>query len=73
MLAYRDTEIEQLLRDARLLFEKLNKVLDRPTPKTEAYRIAIEQIVELFNNKEDISALKIEITLQYRELEKLIS
>ena len=31
MLAHCDTAIEQTLRNARLLFEKLDKVLDSPT------------------------------------------
>ena len=72
MLAYRDTEIEQLLRDARLLFEKLDKVLDAPTAETEDYRLALEQVVDLFKSKEDISTLKIEISDRNRELNELI-
>ena len=72
MLAYRDTEIEQLLRDARLLFEKLDRVLDTPNTETENYRIAIEQMVDSFENKEDISALKTEISDRYLKLQELI-
>jgi len=72
MLTYRNTEIEQLLRDARLLFEKLDKVLDAPTAQTEDYRIALEQTVELFKNKEDILAWKTEISDLYRKLQKLV-
>ena len=41
MLTYTDTEIEQLLRNARLLFEKLDKVLDSPNEYTEEYRVNI--------------------------------
>ena len=72
MLAYSNTEIEQLLRDARLLFEKLDRVLDKPTTETEDYRLAIERIVNLFDKKEDISALKTEISDRYQELRKLV-
>ena len=72
MLAYSNTEIEQLLREARLLFEKLDRVLDAPTAETENYRLAIEQIVNLFEQKKDISALKAEISDRNCELQKLI-
>ena len=72
MLAYSNTEIEQLLRDARLLFEKLNRVLDKPTAETEDYRLAIEQIVDLFDKQENISVLKTEISDRYQKLKKLI-
>ena len=72
MLAYVNTEIEQLLRDARLLFEKLDRVLDKPTAETEDYRLAIEQIVDLFGKKEDISVLKTEISDRYQKLNKLV-
>ena len=72
MLAYSNTEIEQLLRDARLLFEKLDRVLDKPTTETEDYRIAIEQIVDLFEKKEDISVLKTKISDRHRELKRLL-
>ena len=72
MLAYSNTEIEQLLREARLLFEKLERVLDAPTAETESYRLAIEQIVNLFEQKKDISALKAEISDRNRQLKKLI-
>ena len=72
MLAYSNTEIEQLLRDARLLFEKLDRVLDAPTTETENYRLAIEQIVNLFQQKKDISVLKAEISDRTQSLKKLI-
>ena len=72
MLAYSNTEIEQLLRDARLLFEKLDRVLDKPTAETEDYRLAIEQIVDLFDKQENISVLKTEISDRYQKLKKLI-
>ena len=35
MLTYSDTAIEQTLRNARLLFEKLDKILDSPNEATE--------------------------------------
>ena len=70
MLTYSNTEIEQLLRDARLLFEKLDKVLDAPTSETENYRLAVERMVDLFKNQEDISQLKTEINSQYQQLNK---
>ena len=72
MLAYSDTELEQLLRDARLLFEKLDRVLEQPTAETENYRLKIEQLVDLFKNKQDISTLKTEIEEHYKKLSRLI-
>lgn len=71
MLAYSNTEIEQLLRDARLLFEKLDKILDAPTEATENYRLNIENLTESYRNNKDISLLKAEIERQYFELKKL--
>ena len=72
MLAYRHTDIEQLLRDARLLFEKLDKVLDSPDEATETYRRNIEKLVKQYKNEEDLSLLTIEIETQYAELSKLL-
>ena len=72
MLAYSDTEIEQTLRDARLLFEKLDKVLDAPTETTEAYRLKIENLVEIYKQQGDIRDLKTEVEALYQQLQKLI-
>ena len=73
MLAYADTEIEQTLRNARLLFEQLDKVLDSPTEATEKYRESIEQLVETFKaGNNDISTLKADVERQYNELERLL-
>lgn len=69
MLAYSNTEIEQYLRDARLLFEELDQVLDAPTPETNAYRCDIEMMVNEFKNRRDISRLKSKITDRYWKLE----
>lgn len=71
MLAHSNTEIEQTLRNARLLFEKLDKVLDAPTEATEKYRLNIEQLAEAYKAKEDITTLKAKIELQYVELNEL--
>ena len=72
MLTYSDTAIEQTLRDARLLFEKLNKVLYSPNEATEEYRLNIEQLVETYKASEDTNALKVEIKKQYDELKQLL-
>ena len=72
MLAYSDTEIEQTLRDARLLFEKLAKVLDTPTATTEAYRLKIEHLVEIYRQQGNISELQTQIAELYAELEQLV-
>ena len=72
MLAYSDTEIEQTLRNARLLFEKLDKVLDAPTETTEAYRLKIENLVEIYKQQGDIRDLKNEVEARYQQLQKLI-
>ena len=72
MLTYSDTAIEQTLRDARLLFEKLNKVLYSPNEATEKYRLNIEQLVKTYRAREDINTLKTEIEKQYDELKKLL-
>jgi len=72
MLAYSDTQIEQTLRNARLLFEKLDKVLDAPTEATEAYRLKIENLVEVYKQQDDIQGLKDEIEDLYEGLKKLI-
>lgn len=72
MLAHSDTEIEQTLRNARLLFEKLDKVLDSPTEATEKYRINIEKLVKVYKAQEDITTLKADLEHQYVELEKLL-
>lgn len=61
MLTYTDTEIEQLLRNARLLFEKLDKVLNSPTDATETYRMSIERLVEAYKTQEDITLLKADL------------
>ena len=71
MLAYSDTEIEQTLRNARLLFEKLDKVLDTPTKATEAYRLKIENLVEIYKQQDDIQDLKSEVETLYEQLHKL--
>lgn len=71
MLAHSDTAIEQPLRNARLLFEKLDKVLDSPTEATEKYRLNIEKLAKTYKAGEDITALKNEVERQYAELEKL--
>ena len=65
MLTYTHTEIEQTLRNARLLFEKLDKVLDSPTEATEKYRLSIEQLVKVYQFKADLES-------QYIELSKLL-
>ena len=72
MLAYSDTNIEQILRNARLLFEKLDKVLDSSNEATESYRQNIEKLVEQYKNKRDITELKTEIETQYTELYQLL-
>ena len=72
MLAYTNTEIEQTLRNARLLFEKLDKVLDTPTKATEAYRLKIEDLVEVYKQQGDIRGLKSEVENLYEQLQKLI-
>ena len=72
MLAHSDTEIEQTLRNARLLFEKLDKVLDSPTEATEEYRLNIEQLVEAYKAREDITTLKTDLEHQYADLEQLL-
>ena len=51
MLAHSDTAIEQTLRNARLLFEKLDKVLDSPTEATEEYRLDIEKLAKAYKRK----------------------
>lgn len=71
MLAHTDTEIEQTLRNARLLFEKLDKVLDSPTNATETYRIGIEKLVDVYKMQGDITLLKADIERQYAELKKI--
>ena len=72
MLAYSDTEIEQTLRNARLLFEKLDEVLDAPTEATEAYRLKIENMVEIYKQQDNIDDLKAEVENMYEQLKKLI-
>ena len=72
MLAYSNTEIEQTLRNARLLFEKLDKVLDSPTEATEKYRLSVERLAEAYKVQEDITALKADVESQYVELNKLL-
>ena len=72
MLAYSNTEIEQTLRNARLLFEKLDKVLDCPTPATETYREGIERLVETYKTHNDIALLKSDLDSQYAELNNLL-
>ena len=72
MLTYSDTAIEQTLRNARLLFEKLDKVLDSPNKATEKYRLNIEQLVKTYKASEDINTLKTEIEKQYDELKQLL-
>lgn len=72
MLAHTDTEIEQTLRNARLLFEKLDKVLDSPTNATETYRIGIEKLVDVYKMQGDITLLKADIERQYAEFKKLL-
>lgn len=72
MLAYNHTEIEQTLRNARLLFEKLAKVLDSPTEATEKYRLSIEQLVEVYKVHGDIIQLRTDLESQYVELSKLL-
>lgn len=71
MLSHRGTEIEQLLRDARLLFEKLDKVLDSPNEATESYRLKIEELVENYQENAT-SELKEQIQTEYAELTKLL-
>lgn len=72
MLTYTNTEIEQTLRNARLLFEKLDKVLDSPNKTTEKYRLDIERLVEIYKQQGSINALKAEVENQHNELKKLI-
>ena len=72
MLTYSDTEIEQTLRNARLLFEKLDKVLDSPNEATEKYRLDIEKLVEIYKQQGNIEDFKAEIERQYCELKQLI-
>ena len=72
MLAWGDTEIEQTLRNARLLFEKLDKVLDSPTAGTETYRVCVERLVKAYKMGDDITLLKADVDNQYAELKKLI-
>lgn len=72
MLAYTDTEIEQTLRNARLLFEKLDKVLDSPNEATEKYRLGIEDLVEIYKQQGDIRDLKAEVENMYEELQASI-
>jgi hypothetical protein len=72
MLAYTHTEIEQTLRNARLLFEKLAKVLDSHNEATEKYRLSIEKLVEVYKAHGDITELKIDLEFQYIELSKLL-
>ena len=71
MLTYTDTEIEPLLRNARLLFEKLDKVLDAPTEATENYRLNIEKLTESYRIRNDIKLLKADIEQQHFQLKKL--
>lgn len=72
MLTYTHTEIEQTLRNARLLFEKLDKVLDSPTEATEKYRLSIEQLVKVYQMHGDITQFKADLESQYIELSKLL-
>ena len=72
MLAYTDTEIEQTLRNARLLFEKLDKVLDSPNKATEEYRLKIEDLVEVYKRQGKIDNLRVEIENLYAQLKDLI-
>ena len=73
MLTYAGTDIEQLLRNARLLFEKLDKVLDSPTEATESYRLNIEKLVESYKMCDDINPLKAQIENQHFELSQITS
>ena len=73
MLAYADTEIEQILREARLLFEKLDRVLDSPNEATEAYRLNIEKLVDGYSTHSDLALLKADIESQYAQLNSLIN
>lgn len=72
MLTYTHTEIEQTLRNARLLFEKLDKVLDSPTEATEKYRLSIEQLVKVYQMHGDITQFQADLESQYIELSKLL-
>ncbi|MEY2833986.1 MAG: hypothetical protein RLZZ574_3245 [Cyanobacteriota bacterium] len=72
MLTYTHTEIEQTLRNARLLFEKLDKVLDSPTEATEKYRLSIEQLVKVYQMHGDITQFKADLESQSIELSKLL-
>lgn len=72
MLACSQTEIEQTIRNARLLFEKLAKVLDSPTEETEKYRMNIENLVAAHKAHENITQLKTELASQHLELSKLL-
>ena len=72
MLAHSNTEIEQTLRDARLLFEKLDKVLDSPTTATETYRVSVEKLVEAYKTHQDLTLLKADIDSQYAELKLIL-
>ena len=72
MLAHSDPEIEQTLRNARLLFEKLDKVLDSPTEATEKYRLSIENLVKSYKANDDIGRLKADVESQYDSLKMLL-
>ena len=72
MLAHSNTAIEQTLRNARLLFEKLDKVLDSPTEATEKYRLSIEDLAKAYKMQEDITVLKADLESQHKELSKLL-
>ena len=72
MLTYTDTAIEQTLRNARLLFEKLDKVLESPTEATEKYRLSVERLAEAYKMQEDITALIADVERQYVDLNKLV-
>jgi len=72
MLAYSNSEIEQTLRNARLLFEKLDKALDSPNETTEKYRLRIENLVEIYRQQGEIEDLKAEIEGLYEELQASI-
>ena len=72
MLTYSDTAIEQTLRNARLLFEKLDKMLDEPNETTERYRLNIEKLVKTYKQEEEINLLRAEVEKQYDELKLLL-
>ena len=73
MLTYSNTDIEQTLRNARLLFEKLNKALDSPNEATEEYRLNIEKLVDIYKQQGNIDALKAEVENQHDRLKKLMT